>query len=109
MTDTTHENHIVQATSATLTLDVAQYEQYLEHWALSEQEKQDLLQTLWNLMCEFVFLGFGVSPVQHVIQDFQGQVKENSATNFATGLDLDQVESSCTEKRMLNEKGGFNA
>lgn len=106
MTETPHENQIVQATPATLTLDVALYEHYLEHCQFSDQEKQELLQTLWDLICEFVFLGFGVSPVQQGVQDFRGQDKKLSATNSVTGLDLDQVESSC---KTGNEQGDDHA
>jgi hypothetical protein len=95
MTDTPHENHFVQAMPSTLTLDVALYEQYLENWHLSDQEKQDVLQTLWDLICEFVYLGFGVSPVQQVIPKIGGQVKTCSA--------LEHGESSCQN---CHEQGG---
>jgi hypothetical protein len=101
MEDIPQDNHIVPAIPKTLTLDMALYEHYLEDSLLSDPEKQELLQMLWNLMCEFVLLGFGVSPIQQVIQ-----AKAVSAANFATGLDLDQVESSC---KTVNEQGGYDA
>lgn len=106
MTDTLHENQIAQAMPATLTLDVALYEHYLEHWRLSEQEKGELLQSLWNLICEFVFLGFQVSPSQQVLPTVLGQVKAGLATTSNTELDLDQVESSC---KTSHEEGDEHA
>jgi len=42
MTETPQENQIVQARTGTLTLDMALYEHYLEHWKASDQEKQAL-------------------------------------------------------------------
>lgn len=95
MTDTPHENQIVRAMPRALTLDVALYEQHLENWSLSDPEKQELLQTLRHLICEFVYLGFGVSPVQQVIQGAHGPAKISSA--------LEHGESSCQN---CHEQGG---
>ena len=106
MTETPQENQIVQARTGTLTLDVALYEHYLENWKASDQEKQALLQTLWDLICEFVFLGFGVSPVQQVMPDVCGQAGAGLARNYVMCLDRDQVESSC---KTFNEPGGEHA
>src|SRR4051812_40852234 len=54
----------------TLTLDVALYEHYLENSNLSAKEKHEFLRTMWHLLCEFVYLGYGVNSVQQVIEDF---------------------------------------
>ena len=106
MTETPHENQIVQAKAATLTLDVALYEHYLQNWQVSDPEKQALLQTLWDLICEFVYLGFGISPVQQVIQNAPVAVEACAARNSVMCLDPDQVESSC---KTFNEPGGEHA
>jgi hypothetical protein len=53
-----------QLTPKPLKLDIARYQHYLDATRLSPDEKEDLLNTLWNLTCEFVYLGFGISSVQ---------------------------------------------
>jgi len=106
MTDTPQENQIAKAMPATLTLDVALYEHYLENWRLSDKEKQELLQTLWNLICEFVYLGFGVSPLRQAIPEGCVQSEACLDTKSSTELDLDQVESSC---KTFGEQGGDHA
>lgn len=47
-----------------LTLDVAQYEEYLKDCDLTEAQKQEFLQVLWNTIVMFVSMGFGVEPTQ---------------------------------------------
>ncbi len=47
-----------------LTLNVDDYRQYVEALNLSEEQEQELLQTLWTIIVSFVDLGFGIEPVQ---------------------------------------------
>lgn len=49
-----------------LTVDAAAYEHLLEDSDLSAAQKRELLQTLWEIICEFVAMGFGVHPLQQV-------------------------------------------
>ncbi len=41
----------------------------LEAFDLSEAQKRELLQTLWNIMCAFVDIGWGVDTVQHIFPE----------------------------------------
>lgn len=52
----------------TLTIDTNLYQHYLDNADLTEEQKQELLQTLWSIICEFVMLGFNVHPVQQILQ-----------------------------------------
>lgn len=52
-----------------ITVDYDLYAHYLEDTDLSEEEKREFLQMLWNIICEFVSLGFGVHPVQQAQKD----------------------------------------
>lgn len=45
-----------------ITVDYAAYAHFLEGSDLSEDQKQALLQSLWNIVVGFVSLGFGVHP-----------------------------------------------
>jgi hypothetical protein len=41
-------------TTPTLTLDVDLYQHYLDNSDLTDAQKQELLETLWSIVCEFV-------------------------------------------------------
>lgn len=45
-------------------IDVERYDAYLKDSDLSDEQKRELLQALWNVIVEFVSLGFGVHPLQ---------------------------------------------
>lgn len=47
-----------------LTVDYELYAHFLEDSDASEEEKREFVQTLWNIVVEFVSLGFGVHPLQ---------------------------------------------
>jgi hypothetical protein len=52
----------------TLSIDVDLYQHYLDNSDLTDTQKQELLETLWNIICEFVQMGFHVHPVQQAQQ-----------------------------------------
>ncbi|WP_430436061.1 hypothetical protein [Oceanibaculum nanhaiense] len=49
-----------------ITVDYDLYAHYLEDSDLSEDQKREFLQALWNIIVAFVSLGFGVHPAQQV-------------------------------------------
>ena len=55
----------------TLTFDVEEFQHHLDGSNLTDAEKEELLKTLWEMICEFVFLGFGVHPVDHLREDLR--------------------------------------
>lgn len=75
-----------------LTIDYEKYAHFLEDSDLTEDQKQEFLQTLWNIIVEFVSLGWGVHPLQQA-QKPCGQLGENSLKASLTApdrLNLDQ-------------------
>ena len=52
-----------------LELDMTKYEKYLTDENITERQKNELLKTLWNLICEFVTLGFEVHPLNFAMQE----------------------------------------
>jgi len=48
----------------TLTIDVARYEKFLEGSGMSEEARQEFLESMWNVIVAFVELGYGVHPLQ---------------------------------------------
>ena len=63
--------------SPVITVDYELYAHFLEHAELSDEQKREFLQTLWNIIVELVSMGFGVHPVQQA-QNSCGQLSENS-------------------------------
>jgi hypothetical protein len=53
----------------TLPLDVNKYRSHVEDFDLTEEQKIELLETLWSIMTAFVDLGFGVDAVQYIFRD----------------------------------------
>lgn len=51
-----------------LTLDVAYYQGFLDDETIPEDQKRQLIETIWTIVVTFVDLGFGIEPVQQVIQ-----------------------------------------
>jgi len=46
--------------SPVLTLDVEQYIHQFKDFVMTEEEKIEVLNDLWNIMCRFVEIGFGM-------------------------------------------------
>ena len=55
--------------SEAIGLDVEKYRHFLEECELSEAQKEQFLETLWLIIVSFVDLGFGVHPLQQVLDD----------------------------------------
>ncbi len=53
--------------------NAADYRDALEDFNLSEEQEQELLQTLWNVMSVFVDIGWGADSVQLVFGDLLKQ------------------------------------
>lgn len=51
----------------TITVDLAEFEHFLEGTGWSDAQKREYLEMLWRIVSEFVALGFGFHPVQHAM------------------------------------------
>ena len=69
-----------------VTVDYDKYAHFLEDAALSEDQKREFLQTLWNIIVGFIDLGFGVHPAQQA-QNPCGQLAENLPPSALTAPD----------------------
>lgn len=47
-----------------LTLDIDKYQSYLDDADLSEEERTQILNSLWTIICCFVELGYSVEPLE---------------------------------------------
>lgn len=80
---------------STIELCLDAYAPYLADTNLSETEKQVLIEALWNVICGFVELGFGVSPISHVHPC--GKLSEKPGTLPVSKPDLLYSTSSIIE------------
>ena len=77
-------------TKNTLTIDVSLYEHYLDDSDMSDAEKNEFIQTMWNLVCEFVMIGFKIHPIQQGYQECGKDEKQDTAPH---ALSLDVIKS----------------
>ena len=63
----------VTTTRPALKLDVERYEKMLNDCDLTEQQRQDFLETIWTIIVGFVDLGFDIHPVQQAVSEGCGQ------------------------------------
>lgn len=54
----------IQSDTKRIEFDYDKYADFLADADLSEAQKLELLQAIWNIMSEFVMLGFGIHPIQ---------------------------------------------
>ncbi len=69
-----------------ITVNYEKYAHFLEDIDWSEEQKAEWLQALWNIIVEFVSLGWGVHPLQQA-QDSCGKLKENGLIPPLTAAD----------------------
>lgn len=51
-----------------IAVDVEKYQAYLDGSDMTDKEKEQFLQSLWQIIVGFVELGFGVHPVQEACE-----------------------------------------
>lgn len=78
----TEENATVPAQASrypALEIDYALYESYLESSEWNDDQKREFLETLWNIIVQFVDLGFEIHPLQQAC----GQNGEDTPVELA--------------------------
>ncbi|MCU7839797.1 MAG: hypothetical protein KZQ94_10525 [Candidatus Thiodiazotropha sp. (ex Troendleina suluensis)] len=78
-----------------LQLDPEKYRTYLDEFELSEEQQNELLETLWHIMRTFVEIGWGLDSVQSV---FSG-IAENA---------MHEDSGALQEKDHFNQLAGTN-
>lgn len=76
-----------------MTVDFERYAHMLEDSDLTEEQKRELLQALWNITVEFVSLGFGVHPIQQA-KEACGKPTEKSSNSALTASDTVYLDQS---------------
>lgn len=50
-----------------MTPDIEKYRKYVSHFDCSEEYKEELIHTVWQIMESFVDRAFGIDPVQQAV------------------------------------------
>lgn len=97
--------------------DPAEFVHFLEETDWSDDEKAEYVRLVWNVMCQFVALGFDVHPIQQA-RDNCGKLTDermvsplldNGVVNSSYGnlvekfMRLNGVESDAGEEGVVNE------
>ena len=53
----------------TLVVDLKEFEHFLEGSGMNEAQKEEFLGIMWNIIINFVDLGFGIHPVQNALEE----------------------------------------
>ena len=82
-------------------VDYERYAHLLDHSDASDEEKRAFLQALWEIVCQFVALGYGVHPVQQG-QETCGKPPENRTNQPLSRADAVKCKGQ-TQRNHFND------
>lgn len=77
-----------------LTIDWAKYGAMLDEWDGSDEQKQELISTLWSIVVSFVDLGFDVQAAE----EFCGEPDDYAAVTGDNLLDCDPTPDNAQNR-----------
>lgn len=80
-----------------LKVDVERYQAYLDGTDMTNAQKEEFLQSMWQIIVSFVELGFGVHPLQEVCGK-DDQCTAQSPVGACDELHLDQPKDENNEQ-----------
>ena len=93
-----------------LKLDADEYLDKLADYDLSDEQKRELLQSLWHIMSVVVDIGFGLDPVQMVFAPFlENSGSDNTHAEITGGISVNMLEQNSRQnfnQSALQEQGG---
>ena len=87
-----------------ITVDYDRYAHFLDHSDMSEEQKREYLQTIWNIIVEFVSLGFGVHPLQQA-SEACGKAKETASNPAVTEGNGVEYSGNILTSEFIDEAG----
>lgn len=80
------------------TLDINKYRKYVDDYDLTEEQKVELLQTVWSIMESFVDRAFGLHPVQQCQKDCSEKDLQSPAEIVESGKYTSVVRNGSAPK-----------
>lgn len=81
----------------TLSIDVQHYQKYLDDSSISDKDKQELLETLWDIICELVQLGYGVHPLQNIDNECGESIEKQEDSTLLSADMVNSLHSTLRE------------
>lgn len=92
------------ASAAALPLpSLNEYREFLDEYELSEEQKHELLQTLWWIMVSFVDVGFGIDSVQRCLPALEEISLANGENALEQSIPIDDARTTTTRKEPGND------
>jgi len=80
-------------------MDYERYEKMLDKPDLTEDQKREFLQALWNIVIGFVELGWGVHPIQQVQENTCGELSDTkSDSDFSADSMVQSKDTNLTNQ-----------
>ncbi|MBO6550621.1 MAG: hypothetical protein JJ964_13510 [Rhizobiales bacterium] len=83
----------------TLTLDIDYYQSFLDDADIPDDKKQELIETLWNIVVQFVDMGYGIHPLQQANNNADTALHSSITTMIANAVN----EESETPQQTISE------
>lgn len=96
-----------------LSVDLSRFGHHLDHWDVSEYEKAEYLGLVWQIVCQFVDLGYGIHPLNAAAQQSCGQSPEiagdgaravGNAVNLESNQSIGITDNAATERAAEREE-----
>lgn len=87
----------------TLTLDVDYYQSFLDDADIPDDKKQELIETLWNIVVQFVDMGYGIHPLQQASDNAENALRPSITKMIAEAVN----EESENHKETNTERGSI--
>ena len=98
------ESSAALSTSTPLKFAAEEYRHHLSDLDLSEDQKDELLKTLWHIMSTFVDIGWGVDTVQMFLPElFEESSQSSLADDSQDALDSGEANNNA---EIATESGG---
>lgn len=89
--DNTHNK--ARRSPPVITFDYDLYAHYMDDEDLTEGEKREFMRSLWNLIVEFMSLGFEIHPLQQALEAC-GKLSKSRTNLPNSGVDAVELEGS---------------
>lgn len=86
----------------TLSFDPELFIHHLESWEGSDEEKAEYLELVWQIVVQFVDLGFGIHPLSAAMQKSCGQLPQDPSSKDFQALDVVNWEKQSNREATTN-------
>lgn len=95
------EADFTAASRHTVKFDAAEWAEHVASFDLNEDQKAEMLRTLWDLMVMFVDAGFGIEPTQQAC----GQIAETGGFSTVSPDNPVELKDAFKEQTIEFEEG----